>query len=110
MANYLPTWRRPPHLQVAAYEESRRDTRLPHLLHTANCSKVSFVMRGVPPRGNHSRFALEIVTVEEREGRKQLESLRSIDDEYTPTIFEVQCRPVVGIVFRYVNSGQQSSS
>ncbi|XP_060108950.1 glycosylated lysosomal membrane protein [Heteronotia binoei] len=75
--------------QVTAYEESGRDTRLPHLFHTANCSKVNFVMNGVPPRGNHSRFALEIVTVEEREEHKRLESLRSIDDEYTPTIFEM---------------------
>nr|XP_056709190.1 glycosylated lysosomal membrane protein [Euleptes europaea] len=75
--------------QVTAYEESSRDTCLPHLFHTANCSKVNFVMNGVPPRGNHSRFALEIVTVEEGEGRKRLESIRSIDDEYTPTIFEM---------------------
>ncbi|XP_054847141.1 glycosylated lysosomal membrane protein isoform X2 [Eublepharis macularius] len=74
---------------VTAYEENSRDARLPRLLHTANCSKVNFVMSGVAPRGNHSRFALEIVTVEEREGRKQLESIRSIDDEYTPTIFEM---------------------
>ncbi|KAL8184012.1 UNVERIFIED_CONTAM: hypothetical protein K2H54_003872 [Gekko kuhli] len=75
--------------QVTAYEESSRDPRLPHLLHTANCSKVSFAVDGVPPRGNHSRFALEIVTVEEREECKRLESFRSIDDEYTPTIFEM---------------------
>ncbi|XP_033030860.1 glycosylated lysosomal membrane protein [Lacerta agilis] len=75
--------------QVAAYEETGRDGPLPRLLHTANSSKVDFVMRGVAPRGNRSRFALEIVTVEERGGQKQLESTRSIDDEYTPTIFEM---------------------
>ncbi|XP_077183146.1 glycosylated lysosomal membrane protein [Paroedura picta] len=75
--------------QVTAYEESSRDAPLPRLLHTANCSKVRFVMSGVPPRGNHSRFALEMVTVEYGVEHKQLESFRSIDDEYTPTIFEM---------------------
>ncbi|XP_042296649.1 glycosylated lysosomal membrane protein [Sceloporus undulatus] len=75
--------------QVTAFEASNRDAPLPRLLHTANSTKVEFVMRGVAPRGNCSRFALEIVTVEDRRGHKQLQSLRSIDDEYTPTIFEM---------------------
>ncbi|XP_063002179.1 glycosylated lysosomal membrane protein [Elgaria multicarinata webbii] len=75
--------------QVTAYSESSRDAPLPRFLHTANSSKVAFVMNGVAPRGNHSRFALELVTVEDRGGRKELLSLRSIDDEYTPTIFEM---------------------
>ncbi|XP_013912849.1 PREDICTED: glycosylated lysosomal membrane protein A-like [Thamnophis sirtalis] len=38
---------------------------------------------------NHSCFALEILAVEEGSRRKQLQSARSIDDEYTPTIFEM---------------------
>uniref|UniRef100_A0A8D0GBB4 Glycosylated lysosomal membrane protein n=1 Tax=Sphenodon punctatus TaxID=8508 RepID=A0A8D0GBB4_SPHPU len=75
--------------RVTAYEESSRDTLLPRLLHTANSSKVEFIVNRVAPRGNGSRFALEIITVEEKGGRKTLESLRSINDEYTPTIFEV---------------------
>uniref|UniRef100_A0ACB8G9D0 Uncharacterized protein n=1 Tax=Sphaerodactylus townsendi TaxID=933632 RepID=A0ACB8G9D0_9SAUR len=75
--------------EVTAYEESSRDTQLPHLLHTANCSKVNFVVNGVPPRGNHSHFALEIITVEEGGEHKRMDSIRSIDDEYTPTIFEM---------------------
>uniref|UniRef100_A0A8C5S2E2 Uncharacterized protein n=1 Tax=Laticauda laticaudata TaxID=8630 RepID=A0A8C5S2E2_LATLA len=57
-----------------------RDGPLPRLLHSANSSKVEFAMEGIGPRGNHSRFALEILA--------QLQSARSIDDEYTPTIFE----------------------
>ncbi|XP_053135009.1 glycosylated lysosomal membrane protein [Hemicordylus capensis] len=75
--------------RVTAYEESRRDDPLPRLLHTANSSKVEFILHKVSPRGNHSRFALEILTVEEGGRQQRLESIRSIDDEYTPTIFEM---------------------
>ncbi|XP_032648043.1 glycosylated lysosomal membrane protein [Chelonoidis abingdonii] len=75
--------------QVTAYEQGGRDSPLPCLLHTANSSKVEFIMDNVAPRGNHSRFMLEVVTVEEKGGRKRLQSVRSIDDEYTPTIFEM---------------------
>nr|XP_014424444.2 LOW QUALITY PROTEIN: glycosylated lysosomal membrane protein [Pelodiscus sinensis] len=75
--------------QVTAYEQSSRDSPLPRLLHTANSSKVEFIMDRVAPRGNSSRFLLEVVTVEERGRRKRLNSVQSIDDEYTPTIFEM---------------------
>ncbi|XP_024059223.1 glycosylated lysosomal membrane protein [Terrapene carolina triunguis] len=75
--------------QVTAYEQGGRDGPLPRLLHTANSSKVEFIMDNVAPRGNSSRFMLEVVTVEEKGGHKRLQSVRSIDDEYTPTIFEM---------------------
>ncbi|XP_038239423.1 glycosylated lysosomal membrane protein [Dermochelys coriacea] len=75
--------------QVTAYEQGGRDGPLPRLLHTANSSKVEFIMDNVAPRGNRSRFLLEVVTVEEKGRHKRLQSVRSIDDEYTPTIFEM---------------------
>lgn len=79
-----------PHLpQVTAYESGGRDGALPGLLHTANSSKVEFVLAGAAQRGNGSRFVLEVATVEERGAASRLRSVRSIDDEYTPTIFEV---------------------
>ncbi|XP_075580579.1 glycosylated lysosomal membrane protein [Pelecanus crispus] len=74
--------------RVTAYEAGGRDEPLPSLLHTANSSKVEFVLAGVAPRGNGSRFALEVATVEETGVAQKLRSARSIDDEYTPTIFE----------------------
>ncbi|KAM6234284.1 glycosylated lysosomal membrane protein [Porphyrio hochstetteri] len=74
--------------RVTAYEASGRDGPLPSLLHTANSSKLEFVLAGVAPRGNSSRFMLEVATVEEAGVVQKLRSLRSIDDEYTPTIFE----------------------
>ncbi|NWI35015.1 GLMPA protein, partial [Sula dactylatra] len=74
--------------RVTAYEASGRDGPLPSLLHTANSSKVEFVLAGVAPRGNSSQFALEVAMVEETGVVQKLRSARSIDDEYTPTIFE----------------------
>ncbi|NWW89532.1 GLMPA protein, partial [Rhynochetos jubatus] len=76
-------------LRVTAYEAGGRDGPLPSLLHTANSSKVEFVLAGVAPRGNGSRFALEVATVEEAGVAQKLRSARSIDDEYTPTVFEM---------------------
>ncbi|NXM65262.1 GLMPB protein, partial [Serilophus lunatus] len=75
--------------RVTAYEARGRDGRLPSLLHTADSSQVEFVLAGVAPRGNSSRFVLEVATVEEPGVLRSLRSARSIDDEYTPTIFEM---------------------
>ncbi|NXR63540.1 GLMPB protein, partial [Rhadina sibilatrix] len=75
--------------RVTAYEASGRDGRLPSLLHTADSSQLEFILAGVAPRGNSSRFLLEVATVEEAGAARRLRSERSIDDEYTPTIFEV---------------------
>ncbi|KAI1229950.1 hypothetical protein IHE44_0010660, partial [Lamprotornis superbus] len=75
--------------RVTAYEAAGRAGRLPSLLHTADSSQLEFVLAGVAPRGNRSRFVLEVATVEEAGAARRLRSQRSIDDEYTPTIFEV---------------------
>ncbi|XP_053330289.1 glycosylated lysosomal membrane protein [Spea bombifrons] len=75
--------------RVSAYGSSGRDLASPRLLHNANCSKLEFLLSGVNPRGNNSRFAMEMVALEKKDGRKKIESVRSIDDEYTPTVFEV---------------------
>ncbi|XP_056366968.1 glycosylated lysosomal membrane protein [Oenanthe melanoleuca] len=75
--------------QITAFEASGRAGRLPSLLHTADSSQLEFLLAGVAPRGNSSRFVLEMATVEEAGAVRRLRSQRSIDDEYTPTIFEV---------------------
>lgn len=74
---------------MTAYGSGGRDGAPPGLLHTANSSKVEFVLAGAAPRGNGSRFVLEVTAVQERGAASRLRSARSIDDEYTPTIFEV---------------------
>nr|XP_033780801.1 glycosylated lysosomal membrane protein [Geotrypetes seraphini] len=75
--------------RVFAFEEGSRDPIAPRLLYTANCSKLEFVITEVAPRGKNSRFALEMVTLERKGRRKSMDSVWSIDDEYTPTIFEM---------------------
>ncbi|KAM4664372.1 glycosylated lysosomal membrane protein [Discoglossus pictus] len=75
--------------RVQAYKNEGRDASSPHLLHSANCSKLELLLDGVLPRGNNSRFALEMVTLEKKHGRKKMDTVHSIDDEYTPTIFEM---------------------
>ncbi|NXM20081.1 GLMPB protein, partial [Ploceus nigricollis] len=50
--------------RVTAYEAGGRAGRLPSLLHTADSSQLEFILAGVAPRGNSSRFLLEVATVE----------------------------------------------
>ncbi|XP_069463210.1 glycosylated lysosomal membrane protein [Ambystoma mexicanum] len=75
--------------RVTAFDSMGREETPPSLLHTANCSKLEFRLDGVVPRGNFSRFGIELVTLEKKGGHKRMESVRTIDDEYTPTIFEM---------------------
>uniref|UniRef100_A0A8C3BWY5 Glycosylated lysosomal membrane protein n=1 Tax=Cairina moschata TaxID=8855 RepID=A0A8C3BWY5_CAIMO len=88
--------------RVTAYETSGRDETLPSLLHTANSSKVEFVLAGAAPRGNSSWFALEVATVEEAGVVQRLRLARSIDDEYTPTIFEVSAGRALGSTLSFL--------
>ncbi|GCB86744.1 hypothetical protein scyTo_0027476, partial [Scyliorhinus torazame] len=45
-------------------------------------------MEGLEARGNRSRFALELVVLEGAGAQRELRVSRSIDDEYTPSIFQ----------------------
>ncbi|XP_043943260.1 glycosylated lysosomal membrane protein B-like [Protopterus annectens] len=75
--------------KVSAFETTGRDAVLPRLLHNANSSKMEFVVDRVVPRGNYSRFMLEMVIVEKKANHRVMKSIHSIDDEYTPSIFEM---------------------
>ncbi|XP_041037576.1 glycosylated lysosomal membrane protein isoform X2 [Carcharodon carcharias] len=75
--------------RIAAFEGSGRDSTLPRLLHTANSTKLEFVIEGIEPRGNQSRFALELIVLEAKGVQRELSLCRTIDDEYTPTIFQM---------------------
>uniref|UniRef100_UPI00398F00B3 glycosylated lysosomal membrane protein n=1 Tax=Pristiophorus japonicus TaxID=55135 RepID=UPI00398F00B3 len=75
--------------RITAFESSGRDTGLPRLLHTANTSKLEFVVEGVEPRGNRSRLGLELMVLEGAGARRELKVAHTIDDEYTPSIFQV---------------------
>ncbi|MGH0186470.1 UNVERIFIED_CONTAM: hypothetical protein FKN15_021612 [Acipenser sinensis] len=53
------------------------------------CFQLRFVIEGVTPRSNCSRFALELLSIDSRDHEAKEETHRSIDDEYTPSIFQV---------------------
>ncbi|XP_006005170.1 glycosylated lysosomal membrane protein [Latimeria chalumnae] len=75
--------------KISAFKMTQRDPILPHLLHNANTTKLEFVIDGILPQGNCSHFALEMVLLEKKEFDRKLETIRTIDDEYTPSIFQM---------------------
>ncbi|OWK55027.1 Glycosylated lysosomal membrane protein B [Lonchura striata] len=75
--------------RLTAYSSAGRAARLPRLLHSAESCQLQFLLAGVAPRGNGSRFLLQLATVEAPGAARSLRSRRSIDDEYTPSIFQV---------------------
>ncbi|XP_013793986.1 glycosylated lysosomal membrane protein A-like [Limulus polyphemus] len=79
--------------EVTAHSHDGRSNILPHLDHTANSSQLNIVLNGMNSEFNGSRFALEFIligsdTITEKESNVEIESQKSIDDEYTPGIFE----------------------
>lgn len=76
-------------LQFSAFESVGRDQPWPSLHHNANSSQLHVWLKGVTPRGNHSRFALEFQSVGDSGFEGRVDVYSSIDDEYTPSIFKV---------------------
>ncbi|KAG5842786.1 hypothetical protein ANANG_G00181430 [Anguilla anguilla] len=76
-------------LQISAFGSGGRDPVWPGLLHSANSSQLRVWLDGVTPRSNFSRFFLELQTVGRSELQSRVDIVRSIDDEYTPSIFQV---------------------
>ncbi|XP_068602944.1 glycosylated lysosomal membrane protein [Brachionichthys hirsutus] len=76
-------------LQLSVFETEGRGQALPRLLHTANSSQLNVRLDGVLPRSSHSRFLLELQAVGGAYPPSRVEAHRSIDDEFTPTIFKV---------------------
>ncbi|XP_071312959.1 glycosylated lysosomal membrane protein [Agelaius tricolor] len=74
--------------RVTAYEAGGRAGPLPSLLHTADSSQLEFILAGVLPRGNSSRFLLQLAAVEPAGAARRLRARSSIDDEYTPSVFQ----------------------
>ncbi|XP_043089039.1 glycosylated lysosomal membrane protein [Puntigrus tetrazona] len=76
-------------LQFSAFESEGRDKPWPSLRHNANSSQLRVWLDGVTPRGNNSRFALELQSVGDSGSEGRVDVRSSIDDEYTPSIFKV---------------------
>ncbi|XP_034016714.1 glycosylated lysosomal membrane protein [Thalassophryne amazonica] len=76
-------------LQLSAFESEGRDEDYPRLLHSSNSSQLKVWLNGVPPRSPSSQFSLELQAVGGAFPLSRVEVLRSIDDEFTPSIFQV---------------------
>ncbi|XP_070542844.1 glycosylated lysosomal membrane protein A-like [Ptychodera flava] len=79
-------------IQFTAYGEKDRSKILPHLQYTANTTQVDFTIDSLEPAFNSSRFALEVLAVSGQKNPKEdiiKQMTKSIDDEYTPGMFEV---------------------
>ncbi|XP_077362964.1 glycosylated lysosomal membrane protein-like [Festucalex cinctus] len=77
-------------LHLSVFGREGRDETWPRLLHTANSSQVSVRLDGLRPRSARSRFVLELRAAVG--GAYPLDAVRvrrSIDDEFTPSIFKV---------------------
>uniref|UniRef100_UPI00358F3D03 glycosylated lysosomal membrane protein B-like n=1 Tax=Myxine glutinosa TaxID=7769 RepID=UPI00358F3D03 len=75
-------------ITVKGLETDGRDASLPHLLHNANCSQFEVCISGFEPQGNYTRFAIELMLFNQVNNYSS-DVVKSIDDEYTPTIFKV---------------------
>lgn len=75
--------------QLSVFEEEGRGHGLPHLLHTCNSSQLEVWLDGVLPQAPRSRFLLELQAVGGAYPPSKVEVDRSIDDEFTPSIFKV---------------------
>ncbi|XP_053718585.1 glycosylated lysosomal membrane protein isoform X1 [Synchiropus splendidus] len=76
-------------VQLSYFQTEGRGQNWPRLLHTANTSQLAMWLDGVLPRAPRSRFLLELQAVGGQQPLSQVEVERSIDDEFTPSIFKV---------------------
>ncbi|XP_047560626.1 glycosylated lysosomal membrane protein isoform X2 [Lutra lutra] len=75
--------------RVQAFSGSGRPAQAPRLLHSADTCQLEVSLVGAAPRGNHSLFGLELVTLGQGPDCPSVREQRSIDDEYTPAVFQV---------------------
>ncbi|XP_061680738.1 glycosylated lysosomal membrane protein [Syngnathoides biaculeatus] len=76
-------------LQMSVFAGEGRDQSWPRLLHTANSSQVVVRLDSLTARSQRSRFLLELQTLGGTHPLDAVQVRRSIDDEFTPSIFKV---------------------
>uniref|UniRef100_A0A8D2AII3 Glycosylated lysosomal membrane protein n=1 Tax=Sciurus vulgaris TaxID=55149 RepID=A0A8D2AII3_SCIVU len=75
--------------KVQAFSRSGRPAQPPRLLHTSDTCQLEVALVGASPRGNHSLFGLEVVTVGQSPDCPSMQEQHSIDDEYAPAVFQL---------------------
>ncbi|KAM6900067.1 glycosylated lysosomal membrane protein [Xenentodon cancila] len=76
-------------LQLSVFDSDGRAESWPRLLHSANSSQVQVWLDGVSPQSANSRFLLELEAVGGAYPLSRVDVCRSIDDEFTPSIFKL---------------------
>lgn len=78
--------------QFHMFDHSDRSKELPHLLYDADSTQFDFTLQDIDT-GNYSsaRWGLETVLLgsDKKTAGMHIETKKSIDDEYTPGVFEV---------------------
>lgn len=75
-------------LQLSVFEDWGRSESWPRLLHGPDSTQLQFWLDGLSSRTTHSRFLLELRSVGGA-SLNRVNVIRSIDDEFTPSIFKV---------------------
>lgn len=75
-------------LQLSVFQEEGRGLAWPRLLHSANSSQLRMWIDGLMPQAPRSRFLVELQAVGGA-SLSRVEVDRSINDEFTPSIFQV---------------------
>ncbi|XP_057582463.1 glycosylated lysosomal membrane protein isoform X2 [Hippopotamus amphibius kiboko] len=75
--------------RVQAFSRSGRPAQPPRLLHTADTCQLEVALVGASPQGNRSLFGLEVAALGQGPDCPSVQEQRSIDDEYTPAVFQV---------------------
>jgi hypothetical protein len=69
--------------------KDERDKTLPHLLLKPESTSIDFLMDNLDPKFNHSKFGLNIVFLTDAANNSSMNSIRTLDDEYTPGTFKL---------------------
>lgn len=75
--------------RVQAFSRSGRPAQPPRLLHTGDTCQLEVVLVGAIPQGNRSLFRLEVATLSQGPDCPSMREQHSIDDEYTPAVFQL---------------------
>ena len=78
-------------LQLEVFGTASRNSMLPHLDDTANTTQLDVTLNNMTSMYPKSRFALEVVMVTSKVNQSDMDINvdKSIDDEQTPGVFEV---------------------
>lgn len=80
-------------LAFSTHGEAGHSERIPHLLHTENATEIDLILKDIRVERNFAcpRLALgvTVVSMDEAKGNLSLNIRRSVDDEFTPGIFEL---------------------